>query len=95
MAAYLVITVIITDEEQFGIYRDAVMPLIAKFGGKHARGGPAELLEGVPENRHVALFEFPSMDAIRSFWDSPEYVPVKELRRGAAKMDAWAVPGLM
>ena len=95
MAAYLVVVSTITDEEQFGIYRDAVMPLIVKFGGKHVRGGPADLLEGASEGRSIALFEFQTMDAINSFWSAPEYVPVKKLRQGAAKLDVWAVPGLM
>ena len=46
MTAYMIVQGVITDEEQFGKYRDAVMPLIASFGGKHVRGGTAELLEG-------------------------------------------------
>ncbi len=68
------------------------MPLIASFGGKHVRGGKAELLEGQQEGRGIALFEFPSMEAIHAFWNSSEYIPVKEIRRGAATLDIWAVP---
>lgn len=93
MTAYMVVQGTITNEEQFGKYRDAVMPLIASFGGKHLRGGTAELLEGHQDGRRIALFAFPSMEAIRSFWDSPEYIPIKEIRRGAATLDIWAVPG--
>jgi uncharacterized protein (DUF1330 family) len=40
------------------------------------------------------LFEFPSMETIHQFWNSPEYIPVKELRRGAAILEIWAVPGV-
>lgn len=93
MAAYMVVQATITNEEQFGKYRAAVMPLIAKHGGKHARGGTVERLEGEPDGRGIALFEFPSMEAIHAFWNAPDYVPVKELRRGAAILDIWAVPG--
>ncbi len=93
MAAYMVVQATITDEGQFGKYRAAVMPLIAKHGGRHVRGGPVERLEGEPDGRGIALFEFPSMDAIHAFWNAPDYVPVKELRRGAATLDIWAVPG--
>jgi uncharacterized protein (DUF1330 family) len=46
------------------------------------------------DDRRIALFEFPSMDSIREFWNSPEYVAVKELRRGAAVLEIWAVPGV-
>ena len=94
MTAYMIVLGAITDDERFAKYRDAVMPLIAKFGGKHVRGGAAELLEGQQDGRRIALFEFSSMEAIRSFWNSPEYVPIKEIRHGAAALDIWAVPGV-
>ena len=89
MAAYLVVQVTITDEGQWATYRDAVGPLIAKFGGKRAsQGAGADLLEGRNDGRRIVLFEFPAMDAIHAFWHSPEYQPVKELRRGGA----WSGP---
>ncbi len=94
MAAYMIVVASINDKEQFGLYRDAVMPLIAHFGGKHMRRGKAEILEGPIENRGIAMFEFLSMGAIQRFWNSPEYVPIKELRRGAATLEVWAVPGV-
>ena len=94
MAAYMVVQATITNEEQFGKYRAAVMPLIAKCGGKPVRGGTVERLEGEPDGRGIALFEFPSMQAIHAFWDAPDYVPVKALRLGAAILDIWAVPGI-
>ena len=83
----------ITDEERYGRYRQAVMPLIEAFGGRHVRGGTVELLEGRDDARRTALFEFPSMEAVRAFWNSPEYGPVKELRSGAAQLEVWAIPG--
>ena len=41
----------------------------------------------------MVVLEFPSMDAIRSFWHSPEYAKVKQLRLGSGELSAWAVPG--
>jgi uncharacterized protein (DUF1330 family) len=94
MAAYLVMRIAIGDGDRWRQYREAVVPLIVKFGGRHVTGsGKVELLEGADDGRRIAMFEFPSMAAIRAFWDSPEYVPVKELRRDAAILEAWAVPG--
>ena len=94
MAAYLLVQVAITDEARWAAYRDAVGPLIARFGGKRvSQAAGAELLEGRDDGRRIVMFEFPSMDAIRAFWHAPEYQPVKALRRGAATLDAWAVPG--
>ena len=94
MAAYLAMQITITDEARWAAYRDAVVPLIASFGGRRVSGGAgADLLEGRDDGRRIVLFEFPSVDAIHAFWCSPEYQPVKELRRDAAMLEAWAVPG--
>jgi uncharacterized protein (DUF1330 family) len=41
----------------------------------------------------MVVLEFPSMEAIRSFWHSPEYAKVKQLRLGSGEASAWAVPG--
>lgn len=94
MAAYLVMQITIIDPNAWGDYRDAVMPLITKFGGRHAsKAEGIVMLEGQSDERRIALFEFPSTDAIRAFWDSPEYDPIKKLRNGAAILEAWAIPG--
>ena len=93
MPAYMIVQTQITDAERFNGYRAAVMPLIAGFGGKHIRNGTAELLEGEQDGLGIALFEFASMADIHAFWNSPEYVPIKNIRRGAAVLDIWAVPG--
>lgn len=94
MAAYLVIEGEITDQAKWIEYRKAVVPLIARFGGRHLTGrGGAKLLEGARDDWIVAIFEFASMEAVQEFWDSPEYVPVKALRQVAAKLQIRAVPG--
>ena len=94
MPAYLVVQVKITDETQYSKYREAVRPLIAKFGGKRLAGGATvEALEGQHDGRGLILFEFPSMDVIREWWNSPDYAAVKALRLGAAVLDIWAIPG--
>ena len=91
MTAYLVIS----DPKRGAAYRDAVMPLIAKFGGRHAsKAESVALLEGRDDERRIALFQFASVDDIKAFWNSPEYQPVKALRQGVAVLDAWAVPGI-
>jgi hypothetical protein len=46
MAAYMNVAVSITDEEQFGIYRNAVTPLIAHFGGRQSGAGMQNFSRG-------------------------------------------------
>lgn len=95
MTAYLVMQITVTDPKRWADYRDAVMPLIARFGGRHAsKAEGVAMLEGRTDERRIAIFEFASVDDIHAFWSSPEYGPVKELRQGAAVLEAWAVPGV-
>jgi uncharacterized protein (DUF1330 family) len=95
MAAYFIVQSTISDEPQYQKYRDAVIPLMARFGGKMiVRGAKVEALEGRHDGRRMVIFEFPSMDAIHAFWSSPDYVPVKKIREGAAALDVWAVAGV-
>jgi len=99
MAAYLMVQMTVSDPAQYQIYGKAVVPLIEKHGGKFhggkfiVRGGAVEALEGRHDGRRMVVFEFPSMEALKGFWDSPDYVPVKKLREGAAVLDVWAVQG--
>ena len=95
MAALLIVQASITEREAYKRYQAAVQPLMASFGGKlKGTGVGLEVLEGSHDGRRLVVFEFPSMDSIHSFWESPEYGKVKKLRDGAATIDVWAVPCL-
>ena len=95
MPAYFIVQSTITDEGQYQKYRDAVIPMMMKHGAKIiVRGAKVEALEGHHDGRRMVILEFPSMDAIRAFWNSPEYIPVKKIREGAAKLDVWVVEGV-
>ena len=94
MAAYLIIEGVITDTAKWMAYRHAVLPLIEGFGGKQLNAPGGKLLEGEHDDWIVALFAFDSMQQIDSFWTSPDYVPVKALREGAAITNIRAIPGL-
>jgi hypothetical protein len=36
----------------------------------------------------------PTFQGFHAFWGSPDYVPVKKIREGAASLDVWAVAGV-
>ncbi len=77
------------DPEAIKPYGRAVVPLAAKFGGRFiALADRPEPLEGDPDTRRVVILEFPSLDAARAFWDSPEYAEVKKLREGVGIVEA-------
>jgi uncharacterized protein (DUF1330 family) len=94
MPAYMIVQQSITNEPQYQKYREAVVPLIMNHGGRLiVAGAKVEALEGHHDARPLVIFEFPSLEAIHAFWNSPEYKPVKAIREGAAVLDIWAVAG--
>jgi uncharacterized protein (DUF1330 family) len=94
MSALLIIQAAVHEREAYREYQAAVQPLIASFGGKlKGTGVGLEVLEGTHDGRRLVVFEFPSVESIEHFWDSPAYAKVKKLREGAATIDVWAVPG--
>lgn len=96
MPAYLIIQIrLLADRAAFAPYRDAVGPLAQQFGGRYlvAGGVTVEPLEGTHDGRSLVIFEFPSMEELHQFWNSPDYAEVKKLREGLADLDIWAVPG--
>lgn len=95
MAAYLIVTVHVSDPAQFERYRAEVPGVIAQFGGRYlVRGGATAVLEGTPDTGRTVVLEFPSMDAVKQFWNSPYYLRVKRLREGAAVAHVLAVEGV-
>ncbi len=82
MVAYVLAEVEVSDPEGYKEYTVLVPPTIARYGGRFlTRGGACEPLEGDwPQLRRV-LIEFPSMEAARRWWSSPEYEKPKAMRR--------------
>ena len=93
MAALLIIQASVLEKDGYKAYQAAVQPLIESSGGRlRATGVELEVLEGRHDGRRLVVFEFPSMAAIRTFWESSQYKKIKQLREGAASIDVWAVP---
>ena len=96
LPAYLIVQIRFrADPADFARYRDAVGPLSERFGGRYIVAGKAkvETLEGSHDGRSLVVFEFPSMERLHAFWNSPDYADAKTLREGLADLDVWAVPG--
>ena len=92
MKGYLVANLDIQDQPTFQRYREQVVPLIAKYGGRYIiRGGEVQELEG--HLGRLIVLEFPSLEAARAFYESPEYQPVKAIRLQSATSDVALVVG--
>ena len=82
MPAYVLAEIEITNPEGYKEYTAAVPATIAQDGGKFlVRGGSVEVLEGDWPARRRVLLEFPSLEAAKRWWDSPEYEKPLAMRR--------------
>ncbi|SMH34945.1 DUF1330 domain-containing protein [Maritimibacter sp. HL-12] len=70
----------VQDEIAYRAYIDANAKPFARFGARFlVRGGAFEAVEGAARSRNVVI-EFPSIDAARACYHSPEYQAAKALR---------------
>jgi uncharacterized protein (DUF1330 family) len=96
MAVYVVSEVAVLDEETAQRYRDLAALSIDEFGGRYlVRGAVPSMLEGDwdPAER-VVIVEFPSENAARAWYDSPEYAAALAVRDGALRRRLLLVPGV-
>ena len=94
MPAYMVSFVTAQSLDWVPDYLVAVPPMVRRHGGEFvavAKPGAIEHLEGsalIPQS--IVVFRFPSMDAIKSFLESPEYRPYKDARIAATDTNFFA-----
>jgi uncharacterized protein (DUF1330 family) len=91
ISAYLISQVEVLDPEAWESYRTRAAPAIAQFGGRYlVRGAQAEVIEAdwpadEPPQQTVIVAEFPSMDALKAWYASPEYAEAFAFRTAAVK----------
>jgi len=73
MSGYLIVNYRVTNADGFKAYTNAAAPTIFAHGGEILVAGPgSEALEGDPYPITVVV-KFPSKEALRTWYDSPEY----------------------
>ncbi len=81
MPALLIADINVQDANEYSEYRAANPGIIKKFGGRYlAVGGDVRVIEGDWTPRRVIIIEFPDMAAITAFYESPEYIRLREIR---------------
>jgi len=95
MAAYFIATPeAVLDLKSMQEYAANAPAIVESFGGRYlVTRGATRALEGSWEPRFMVLIEFPSMDRLLEFYESPEYRPWRELRQKAAKASIVATEG--
>ncbi len=96
MPAYVIASVTdARDAEKLARYREGNTAAVEKHGGRFiARGGELETLEGDWPALRIVIMEFPDMDTARSWYQSDDYAPLRELRQSASDTDIVLVEGL-
>ena len=95
MPAYVIIETDIHDPVQYERYKAASPAAVAGGGGRFlARGGELAVLEGDWDPARIVVLEFPDLETVKRWYDSPDYQEAKRLREGAASLRMVAVEGL-
>ncbi|MEM8580318.1 MAG: DUF1330 domain-containing protein [Pseudomonadota bacterium] len=88
MTAFLIANFTILDAERMQDYAEAAGPTLTAHGGEFVfKGALAETLLGQRSGPNVAVVRFPSLDAAQSWYHSPEYKALTDLRASAAQME--------
>jgi len=96
MPAYFVTEIEITNEAGFAPYRAAANATLEQYGGRFlTRGGATELIEGEPEPKRVAILEFADTEAVKRWYNSPEYQRILPLRLDNSRGRAFIVEGVI
>jgi len=95
MPAYFIAEVEITNETVFEPYRAAVNATIVQSGGRFVtRGGALELIEGGPEPKRIVVLEFADKEAVKRWYNSPEYQKILPMRLDNSTGRAFIVEGV-
>lgn len=90
---YWIARVDVKDPERYKDYVATAKPAFERYGARFlARGGKHEALEGKGRARNVVI-EFPSLDAARDCYNSPEYQKAKAIRVTVAESELVIVEG--
>ncbi|MHB8648097.1 MAG: DUF1330 domain-containing protein [Thermomicrobiales bacterium] len=95
MAAYLVVgRKNVSDQAGFEEYRTRVGATMEPYGAKYLARSPGERVEGTWQPMAVVIIEFPSMDALKQWYDCEAYRELKQLRQRSADEDLVFVDGI-
>lgn len=94
-SGYIIASVTVTKPEQYEEYRKWSTEAMRAHGAEVCvRGGKVEVLEGDWNPGRTVILKFPSFEAARAFYDTPEYLRAREAREGAAIMRMVCVEGV-
>jgi uncharacterized protein (DUF1330 family) len=95
MKGYVIANVSVEDAAAYEAYRSRTAAIIEQYGGLFlVRGGAVEVREGDPGIGRLVILEFSSVEAARTFYDSPEYQAILPIRQANAESTLCIVEGV-
>ncbi len=92
MAAYVMANVEVLDPDRYREYPRRNTATVERYGGKFiARGGKVDFLEGDTAPDRLVIIEFPSVEAARAWYNSPEYQEILPIRQKHARTHLLAI----
>lgn len=81
MSAYLIAQIKVTDDNSYKEYLSKVNNVVEKYKGKYiVRAGKFEKVLGKWDFDRNVIIKFPSYDLAIKFYNSNEYLPIREIR---------------
>ena len=81
MAAYVIADVEVIDAVSYKEYSNQTLASLEPFGGKFiVRGGAVEVIEGEWQPKRLVVIEFENMERAKSWYASPFYESIMEIR---------------
>jgi uncharacterized protein (DUF1330 family) len=85
----------VNDPGKLEAYKTGVASVVAAYGGSYrVLGGQFEVVEGDWTPSFLVMIEFPSLDAAKKWYHSPEYAELKALRMSAVQCNGVVIEGL-
>ena len=94
MPAYVIAQMQVDDIDMYYDYASKIAPTIQGFGGKILAANDAEVREGSLPYIRTIIGEFPTLDALRTWYESDAYQAIIGLRQNATQGALFFVAGL-
>lgn len=81
MAGYVIAEIEVTDPEKYQGYTSLAPATVEQYGGRYlVRGGESASKEGGWTPARLVVLEFPSLEQASTWYDSPEYSAIRDIR---------------
>tara|TARA_Y100001960_G_scaffold287691_1_gene326104 strand:+ start:925 stop:1212 length:288 start_codon:yes stop_codon:yes gene_type:complete len=95
MVAYLIAQINVTNEESYKEYLSKVTSIVKKYDGEYIiRAGKFTTVLGEWKYNRNVVIKFPSYDIAINWYNSKEYLPIREIRENNSEGNVIIIEGV-